>query len=142
MIGADWSAWTWFALAVGCFALLPIPNIYDHRKAILARLGLSRLAAGRPEGRKKARSWTAGDVFGYGAVILIGFWLGTSYFRDREPEVEWVHPTLSTQDQRKEIAECQMKTLEGPPHRAYTRHYMDACLTSKGFAQVRVADDG
>ncbi len=130
--------------------LLWFPNLYQHRAAIIGWLRRDGLVAiGRNAAGEMVTIPTSLAAIAFLALVagLSGLGYGSYYlFTIERPSYEWVHPTLSTQDQEKAKAECRMAAYEAiGPSRAVmdtASHdrgsYVASCLTIKGFNRERV----
>lgn len=121
MMWPEWSAWTWWAIALGLTSLYAVPWLYRNRgQRTSLQLAWIVLAIGVPAG----------------AVVMV-----VALIVDR-PAMAWWHPTLSIEQQVRARAECETQAFDaigGKVGRAGARYeYRWACLVSKGFERRTV----
>ena len=128
----EWSAWTWWGLATAMLPLLAIPTIWDQRHALIAaspKLLLPFVSA----------LTLVALVVGAGAG---GYFLAVSL---SGPATVWGHPILSSAEQERVKAKCEMRAAEviqGGAIKDMARNdYKENCLVAEGFTRVLVEED-
>ena len=118
----EWSAWTWWGIALSLTPFLALPTIYDYRHALIKRFGNVKL---------EISSNILVAMFCMIAVSIIASIIWSA------PTLTIKHSSMSVEEQKKVKAECEMLALEkgGSPSKAFgTYHkFRDACLEAKGF---------
>ena len=130
----EWSAWTWWGLALLGLPMYFAPNIWAGRHSIV-----------------RVFSGSVGFVIVVQAVLIliaVTVAVGVIYyamFVYEFPKWAWTHPTLSVAEQTKVRAECEMRAIEvggsGTKIGSPRYEYESACLTAKGFKRERVNEE-
>ena len=82
-------------------------------------------------------------------IIVSGIGTGIYFFAEwvsNRPKLVWVNETLPVHEQRKIIAECDMRAAEviqgGAIKLTDRQRYAENCLIVAGFAKQRVVEEG